>query len=335
MISARTTLTRHILEQQQLHPGATGELSTLLSQLAFAAKVVANELRRAALGDLLGYTGDTNVQGERVKKLDVFANDVFTNALAYGELVCSVVSEETEGATQLHRHCAGRSYSVLIDPIDGSSNTDVNGILGTIFSIHRRPDDRDFDDEKDLLLKGTEQIAAGYVMYGASVILVYTAGNGVNAFTLEPNIGEFLLSHSDIRIPKRGNAYSVNLGGYRSWTRPVQRYVDHLAEEDKATKRPYKLRYAASMVADLHRILLEGGIFLYPGDRKKPEGKLRLMYEANPVSMILEQAGGKATNGEIPIMEIQPHALHQRTPFIFGSSDDVDEFLSFVRAGDE
>ncbi len=329
LISAKKTLTRHILEQQQKFPGATGELSTVLSQISFAAKVVANELRRAALGDLLGYTGDTNVQGEKVKKLDIFAHEVFTNALEYGELVCSIVSEESEGITQLHRDCKGRKYSILMDPVDGSSNTDINGVLGTIFSIHRRPEDRDFDEEKDLLLPGNKQVAAGYVMYGSSTILVYSAGETVDGFTLEPNIGEFLLSHENIKMPNRHHTYSINSGSYHSWERGVQKYINHLAVEDKATKRPYSLRYAASMVADLHRILLEGGIFLYPGTKSKPQGKLRLMYEANPVSFLIERAGGKSIDGKNRIMDIEPNHIHQRTPLIFGTVEDVDEFLSF------
>lgn len=326
------TLTRFIMERQELHPEATGEFSILLSQIATAAKIVANEMRRAALVDILGLTGETNVQGESVKKLDEFANNVFLDVMEYSKLVCEIVSEEMEGVARLSRSCKGRKYSLLVDPLDGSSNIDINGAVGTIFSIHRRRNEMmDETPDEDLLQKGSAQVAGGYVMYGPSTILVYTTGEGVHGFTLDPGVGEFVLSHENIRMPTRGKTYAINVGNRSNWFASTLRFIDYLCDADASSGRPYSLRYVGSLVADFHRILLEGGIYIYPEDKKKPDGKLRLLYECAPLAFLAEQAGGRASTGTEPILDIQPKELHQRTPLYIGSPDDVALAERFIR----
>jgi fructose-1,6-bisphosphatase I len=334
MYSMSMTLTRFIMERQAQHPEATGEFSVLLSQIATAAKIIASEMRRAGLVGILGLTGETNVQGEAVRKLDEFANSVFLSVMEYSQLVCEIVSEEMEGAARLSRSCKGRKYSLLIDPLDGSSNIDINGTVGTIFSIHRRRDEMmDETPDEDLLQKGSAQVAAGYVMYGPSTILVYTSGDRVNGFTLDPGIGEFVLSHENIRMPARGKTYATNMGNRANWFPWTPRLVDYLSEADAPTGRPYSLRYVGSLVADFHRTLLEGGVYLYPGDKRKPNGKLRLLYECAPLAMVAEQAGGRASNGTERILDIQPTELHQRSPLIIGSAEDVALAERFVQEG--
>jgi fructose-1,6-bisphosphatase I len=332
MYDLSMTLTRFIMEQQAQHPGATGEFSILLTQIATAAKIVAHEIRRAGLVNILGLTGETNVQGEAVRKLDEFANKTFLDVMGYSKLVCEIISEEIEGVTRLSRSCKGRKYSLLVDPLDGSSNIDINGTVGTIFSIQRRRDEMlDETPLEDLLQKGSQQIAAGYVMYGPSTMLVYTSGEGVHGFTLDPGVGEFILSHENIKMPKRGKTFAINVGSRANWSSATRELIDYLCDTDEASSRPYSLRYVGSLVADFHRILLEGGIYMYPSDDKKPEGKLRLLYECAPLAMVAEQAGGKASNGREPILEIQPQELHQRAPLFIGSAEDVSLAERFAR----
>jgi fructose-1,6-bisphosphatase I len=321
------TLSRFIIEQQAAHPEATGEFSVLLTQIGLVGKMIAHDLRRAGLNKILGTTGETNVQGEIVKKLDQIANDTFVRVFEHSGLVCVLASEEMEKPLKMVHE--GAKYMLLVDPLDGSSNTDVNMPLGAIFSIRRSRTGQAVDDE--LLQKGTAQIAAGYVLYGASTMLVFTVGQGVHGFTLEPSIGEYLLSNENIRIPSRGKVYSVNEGNYHRWPAGTQRYLDYLKVQDKSTGRPYSGRYSGCLVADVHRILLGGGIYLYPGEKDKPEGKLRLMYEGNPLAMVVEQAGGKATTGTMPILDVEPKALHQRIPLIIGSAEDVSLAEDYVQ----
>ena len=317
------TLTRHIYMEQRAHSSATGKLSSLLAQVGFAAKMVAREIGEAGLGNILGKTGGVNVQGEEVKKLDQFANDAFIQAIGHSGLVCTLISEEMEKPLHFAENCADGKYILVIDPVDGSSNIDVNGSIGSIFSFYKKLEGHEHGTDRELLRKGTEQIAAGYVLYGPGTILVYTCGNGVHGFTLHPGIGEFLLSHENIRIPAKGQTYSVNEGNYNRWQPETKQTIDYLREEDRKTGRPYTARYVGALVADFHRTLLEGGLYLYPGNANQPEGKLRLLYEASPLAFIVEQAGGRASTGKKRILDIQPTRLHQRVPLIIGSSDDV------------
>ena len=321
------TLSRFIIEQQAAHPEATGEFSVLLTQIGLVGKMIAHDLRRAGLNKILGTTGETNIQGEVVKKLDQIANDTFVRVFEHSGLVCVLASEEMEKPLKMVHE--GAKYMLLVDPLDGSSNTDVNMPLGAIFSIRRSRTGQAVEDE--LLQKGTEQIAAGYVLYGASTMLVFTVGQGVHGFTLEPSIGEYLLSNENIRIPSKGKVYSVNEGNYHRWPSGTQKYLDSLKMQDKATGRPYSGRYSGCLVADVHRILLGGGIYLYPGENDKPEGKLRLMYEGNPLAMVVEQAGGKATTGTMRILDVEPKALHQRVPLIIGSAEDVSQAEAYIQ----
>lgn len=318
------TLSRFIIRQQAASRGATGEFSSLLTQIGLVGKLIAQDLRRAALINVLGSTGDTNVQGEVVKKLDEIANDTFIKAFRQGGLVCALASEEMDSSIPLSENRAGR-YMLLFDPLDGSSNTDVNMPLGAIFSVLKWSEPGRLPTDNDLLRRGTEQVAAGYLLYGSSTMLVYTTGQGVHAFTLEPSIGEYLLSHEKIHVPARGTVYAVNEGNYHKWSQGTQKYVDSLKVRDKTTGRPYSGRYSGCLVADVHRILFSGGIYLYPGEMDKPEGKLRLLYEANPLAMVVEQAGGMASTGSMRILDVEPKKLHQRVPLIIGSADDVRE----------
>lgn len=319
------TLSRYIIEQQAGHREATGEFSLLLTQIGLVGKLIARDLRRAGLLNILGTTGETNVQGESVKKLDQLANDMFLQTFEHSGLVSMLASEEMEQPLPLSQHWPKGKYMLLFDPLDGSSNTDVNMPLGAIFSVLKHNGAGAPTVEAQLLRKGTEQVTAGYLLYGASTMLVFTVGQGVHGFTLEPSIGEYLLSHERLRIPPRGKVYAVNEGNYHKWPAGTQQYVDRLKMADKTTGRPYSGRYSGCLVADVHRMLLSGGIYLYPGEKDKPEGKLRLLYEANPLALVVEQAGGKATTGTVRILDVQPSALHQRVPLLIGSPEDVDE----------
>ena len=324
MRTTDTTLTRFLIERQAQRPGEDREFTMLLVQIATAAKVIANQTRRAGLAGITGMTGEVNVQGEAVKKLDQFANSVFLELMEDSRLVCQVVSEEMEEALAVGGSCAGRRYSVLVDPLDGSSNADINGVVGTIFSIHRRHDEAaEEPSEEEVLRKGSQQVAAGYVMYGPSTMLVYSSGHGVHGFTLDPGLGEFILSHEEVRMPARGGTYAINHGNRAHWLPSTERFIDYLCEVDDSTGRPYSQRWVGSLTADFHRILLEGGLYLYPGDQKRPNGKLRLLYECIPLALLAEQAGGSASSGRERILDIQPTQVHQRVPLIIGSREDV------------
>lgn len=325
------TIERHIIEGERAHPGATGDFSSLLRDLTLAFKVIYREVSKAGLVNILGLAGKTNVHGEEVKKLDAFADEVIYRAMDHGGHLCVMASEENEDVLQIPDGYPTGKYVLLYDPLDGSSNIDALVTIGTIFSIYRRITPSGKGTMQDCLQPGYKQIAAGYCIYGSSTMLVYTTGDGTHGFTYDPSIGEFLLSHENIRIPKRGKIYSVNEGNYRWWHDGVKKFIKYVQEEDKATKRPYSARYIGSMVADVHRTLLYGGIFLYPGDTRNPEGKLRLMYEANPVSFIVEQAGGRSSNGHSRILDIRPTTLHQRTPLFVGSEEDVSIAEEFVQ----
>ncbi len=326
------TLARHIIEQEKMHPEATGELSKLLSDLSLAAKVISREVNKAGLVDILGFTGDNNVHGEKVKKLDIYSHDMLIRAMDHGGHLCVMASEEEENIIHIPKQFKIGKYVLLFDPLDGSSNIDANISIGTIFSIYRRISPEGTPGTlEDCLQQGLKQVAAGYVVYGSSTILVYTTGEGVHGFTLDPSFGEFLLSHQNITIPKKSRIYSINEGNYLYWHPGLKKYIKYLQEEDPSTGRPYSSRYIGSMVADIHRNLLYGGIFMYPADSRNPNGKLRLMYECNPMAFIVENAGGRATDGKKRILEIQPEKLHQRVPIFIGSEEDVlkvEEFMA-------
>lgn len=325
------TLGQFIIEKQADFPYAKGELSRLLRDLGIASKIVNREVNKAGLAEILGETGDTNVQGEKVKKLDVFANDQFIAALKAGGEVCAIASEENEEIIPIDSEISKNAkYVVAIDPLDGSSNIDVNVSVGTIFSIYRRVTLNGPGTIEDFMQRGSEQVAAGYVIYGSSCMMVYTTGKGVNGFTLDPSIGEFCLSHPNMKTKQTANVYSINEGNYLHFPDGVKKYIKYCQEEDKATNRPYSSRYIGSGVADIHRNLITGGIYIYPTTTKSPSGKLRLLYECNPLAFIVEQAGGKATDGKVRIMDKDLKELHQRTPLFLGSSDMVDTAMEFM-----
>ncbi|RMD89111.1 MAG: class 1 fructose-bisphosphatase [Calditrichaeota bacterium] len=331
MLPKLVTIERHIMETQRKFPEATGEFSALLYDIAFAAKIINREVSKAGLVNILGLTGDVNVQGEQVQKLDAFADTVIYRALDHTGRVCVMASEEREDIIPIPERFPCGKYVLLYDPLDGSSNIDANVSIGTIFSIYRKISGGERGTREDCLQKGTQQVAAGYVIYGSSTMLVFTTGNGVHGFTFDPSVGEFLLSHENIQIPKRGKIYSVNEGYYERWDEGMKNYIRYLKQLDKETNRPYSSRYIGSLVADFHRNLLYGGIFMYPADSKNPKGKLRLMYEANPLAFIVQQAGGYASDGYQSILEIQPESIHQRTPLFIGSYEDVKEAEAFVQ----
>ncbi len=317
------TIESHFLQQQKLYPEVNAEVTDLLNDVAFASKLVRREVVRAGLGDILGLAGTTNVQGEEVKKLDLFANEQIINAIGQHGRFAIMGSEENDSIIIPPKNETG-NYALLFDPLDGSSNIDVNVSVGTIFSIYRlKGDDPGKASLDDCLQNGAEQVASGYVIYGSSVVLVYTTGHGVHGFTYDPTIGEFLLSHPNILTPESGKYYSINEGSWAQLNDGTKRYIDYLKEEDPATGRPYSTRYIGSLVADFHRNLLTGGVFVYPATKKHKNGKLRLMYEANPLAFICEQAGGRATDGSRRILDIKPEELHQRTPLYIGSVKDV------------
>ena len=318
------TLGQFIIEKQADFPYAKGELSRLLRDIGIASKIVNREVNKAGLMDILGSAGNTNIQVENQQKLDVYANEQFIAALRSGGECCIVASEENEDIIRIDSAVSGSArYIVAIDPLDGSSNIDVNVPVGTIFSIYRRVSADGPATLADVLQRGTEQVAAGYVIYGSSTMLVYTTGNGVNGFTLDPSIGEFCLSHPNMRIPRAGTIYSINEGNYVHFPKGVKQYIKYCQVEDKETRRPYTSRYIGSMVADLHRNLIKGGIFIYPPTASAPSGKLRLVYECNPMAFVIEQAGGRASNGHQRILELEASELHQRVPIFVGSADMV------------
>jgi fructose-1,6-bisphosphatase I len=325
------SLNRFIIEKQASHPTATGEFSILLSQIGLVGKLIAQDLRRAGLINILGATGETNVQGETVKKLDQIANDTFVRVFQYSGLVCALASEEMDKPVALPENWPHGKYMLLFDPLDGSSNTDVNMPLGAVFSVLRHKNADRLPGEAELIRKGTEQVAAGYLLYGSSTMLVFTVGQGVHGFTLDPGIGEYFLSHEDMRVPNKGKVYAANEGNYLKWAPGMRKYFDYIKGQDKATGRPYSARYSGCLVADLHRILIGGGLYLYPAEVDKPEGKLRLLYEANPLALVVEQAGGKASTGTTRILDIEPKLLHQRVPLIIGSADEVSLAENYIQ----
>ncbi len=311
-----TTLDRFLSQCQQRHGLATGELTRVLGQVAMVGKIISGSLRRAPLEGLLGLTGETNVQGEEVKKLDELGNDLFVRCFEYVDLIAALVSEELEEPLVLSSRDRPGKYIVLIDPVDGSSNLDIDGVVGSIFSVRTLSG----TVEESILRPGTEQIAAGYMIYGPSTQFVYTAGEGVHSFVLDERIGEFVLDQSGLRLPEKGAIFSCNLGNYDKWSAPARNFVDRLMS---GREHPYSLRYTGALVADLHQILQRGGIYIYPEDRQRAAGKLRLLYECAPVAMLVEEAGGAATTGKRRVMEIQPDTIHQRVPFAVGSLAEI------------
>ena len=327
------TLERHILEEQRTHRDATGEFTRLFQQLALAGKIIASRVNQAGLAGVLGVTGEVNVQGERVQKLDVFANNALIHSLECGGQVCLMASEEVDDPIPIPTGYPRGRYVLMFDPLDGSSNIDVNISIGTIFSVHRRVTAESAEPTlADCLQPGSRQVAAGYIIYGSSTMFVYTTGERVHGFTLDPSVGEFFLSHPNLRLPERGSIYSVNEGNESKWDDKVRDWVRWLKTPDKAQGRPYSSRYIGTLVADFHRTLLKGGVFAYPADRKNPDGKLRLLYEASPLAFIARAAGGAASTGRTPILDVVPTELHQRVPLYIGSRLDVEDAIR--RIGD-
>ncbi|WP_020405812.1 class 1 fructose-bisphosphatase [Hahella ganghwensis] len=327
------TLGEFIIDRQHEYPDASGELTSLFSSIRLAAKILHREINKAGLADITGAAGDENVQGEQQQKLDVYANERFKNALAQRGVVCGIASEEEEQFVKFEetKNLDGK-YVVLIDPLDGSSNIDVNVSVGTIFSVYRRVSPQGSHvTEEDFLQPGNKQVAAGYVIYGSSTMLVYSTGNGVNGFTYDPTIGVFCLSHPNLQIPEDGTIYSINEGNYVHFPEGVKKYIKYCQEEDDATSRPYTSRYIGSLVSDFHRNLIKGGIYLYPTSSRYPQGKLRLLYECNPMAFLIEQAGGRAiADPGQRILDIEPKKLHQRCPLFVGSPKMVDKLEKFV-----
>ncbi|BAY33974.1 fructose-1,6-bisphosphatase [Nostoc carneum NIES-2107] len=324
-----TTLSRHVLQQCQSFAAEAQDLSALMNRIALAGKLIARHMSHAGLMEgVLGFTGDVNVQGESVKKMDVYANDVFIAVFKQSGLVCRLASEEMDKPYYIPENCPIGRYTLLYDPIDGSSNTDINLSLGSIFSIRRQEGDDTDGKALDLLSNGRNQIAAGYILYGPSTMLVYTIGKGVHSFTLDPSLGEFILTEENIRIPNHGAVYSVNEGNFWQWEESYREYIRYVHRTEG-----YTARYSGAMVSDIHRVLIQGGVFLYPGTIQKPEGKLRLLYETAPLAYLIEQAGGRATTGLVDILDVVPKKLHQRTPLIIGSREDVAKVESFIQNG--
>ncbi|EGQ7943459.1 class 1 fructose-bisphosphatase [Vibrio cholerae] len=326
------TLGEFIVEKQHDFPHASGELSSLLASIRLAAKIVNREINKAGLADIIGASGNDNIQGEEQQKLDLYANEKFKAALEARDQVCGVASEEEDEAVAFSKELnKNAKYVVLMDPLDGSSNIDVNVSVGTIFSIYRRVSPVGTPPtQEDFLQPGNKQVAAGYVIYGSSTMLVYTTGNGVNGFTYDPSLGTFYLSHENMRIPENGKIYSINEGNYIRFPTGVKKYIKFCQENVPEEGRPYTSRYIGSLVADFHRNLLKGGIYLYPSTQSHPNGKLRLLYECNPMAFLIEQAGGLASDGACRIMDIKPTELHQRVPFFVGSKNMVHKVETFL-----
>jgi fructose-1,6-bisphosphatase I len=334
-MSKVTTLNEFILESQAAHSFATGELTRLLNDIAVASKIVSRDVRRAGLVDhILGAQGNTNVQGEEQQKLDVVADEQFIKAFEYGGEVCGIASEENDDFVAFQSETSKNGkYVVLFDPLDGSSNIDVNVSIGTIFSIYKRVstigEEATFED---MIQMGNQQVAAGYVLYGSSTMLVYTTGDGVNGFTLDPSIGEFCLSHPNMKMPEKGRLYAMNEGNINICEEGLRDYIAYCQSSENDYQAPYSGRYIGSLVADFHRNMIKGGIYIYPETTTAPEGRLRLLYECNPLAFIAEQAGGLATTGRKRIMDIQPQQLHERVPFYIGSKNMVEKVMSCIAA---
>lgn len=328
------TLEQFIIEQEKSIPIAAGAFTRLIRDISIAAKIVNREINKAGLVDIIGDAGAVNVQGEAQQKLDIMADNELIRALSRGGECCLVGSEEQEVVMPIKNSGGLRGdYIVLFDPLDGSSNIEVNVSVGTIFSIYRMPKDMTEPGLAAALRPGVEQVAAGYVIYGSSTMFVYTTGNGVNGFTLDPSVGEFLLSHPNIKTPRQGSIYSINEGYYNAFEEGLKQYIKWIQTPDNASNRPYTSRYIGSFISDFHRNLLKGGIYMYPATKKNPQGKLRLLYEVNPTAFIAEQAGGLATDGKNRVLEIAPDSLHQRTPLFIGSADMVERAGRFLHSG--
>lgn len=324
-----TTLSRHVLQQLQSFSSEAQDLSALMNRIALAGKLTARRLSRAGLmADVLGFAGGENVQGESVKKMDVFANEVFISVFKQSGLVCRLASEEMEKPYYIPENCPIGRYTLVYDPIDGSSNIDANLNVGSIFAIRQQEGNDESGEALDLLQGGHKQLAAGYILYGPSTVLVYSIGRGVHAFTLDPSLGEFILWQENIQVPHHGAVYSANEGNFWQWEDSIRDYIRYVHRHEG-----YTGRYSGALVGDFHRILLQGGVFLYPGTVKKPEGKLRLLYESAPLAYLIEQAGGRASTGTQNIMDVVPEKLHQRTPLIIGSQEDVALVESFIQEG--
>lgn len=324
-----TTLSRHVLQQLQSFSADAQDLSALMNRIALAGKLIARHMSRAGLMEnVLGFTGEVNVQGESVKKMDIYANDVFISVFKQSGLVCRLASEEMEKPYYIPENCPIGRYTLLYDPIDGSSNIDININVGSIFSIRQQEGNDEDGSALDLLQNGHKQIAAGYILYGPSTMLVYSIGRGVHSFTLDPSLGEFILSNENIQIPQHGPVYSVNEGNFWQWEESIRNYIRYVHRHEG-----YTARYGGALVGDFHRILFQGGVFLYPGTQKKPDGKLRLLYEAAPLAYLAQQAGGRASTGMQEIMDVVPKKLHERVPLIIGSKEDVALVESFITEG--
>jgi fructose-1,6-bisphosphatase I len=313
------TLHRFLVQRQQAHHDASGELTKVIDQLGVVAKIISSYMRRAALEGLLGLTGEINVQGEKVKKLDKLGNAIFVESFEYVDIIGALVSEELDEPMVLASGEKRGKYVVLVDPIDGSSNLDVDCVIGSIFSIRNLTG----SIEESILNEGIRQVAAGYIMYGTSTLLVYTAGDGLHSFVLDEQIGEFVLDHDNLHMPERGKILSANFGNYPKWKAPVREFIDSMTVKER---HGYSLRYSGALVADLHQILHKGGIYFYPEDDKRPNGKLRLLYECAPLAMVAEQAGGGATTGRERVLDIRPESVHQRTPFAIGTAYEVEAY---------
>ena len=325
------TLNRFIVEQERLYPEATGTFTNLVTDIALAGKVISYHVNKAGIVNILGKLGTKNVFGETQEKLDVFASELLMRTLVHGGNLCAMASEEADGLIPIPDDYPKGKYVCCFDPLDGSSNIDVGVSIGTIFSIFRRvTPDGGAGTLEDLLQPGCKQVCAGYVIYGSSTMLVFSTGNGVHGFTFDPSFGEFVLSNENIKIPTKGKFYSINEGNTLKWDEPIRRYIEWAKQDDASQSLPYSGRYIGSLVADFHRNLLRGGIFLYPGNKTNPSGKLRLMYEANALAYIVEQAGGSATDGINRILDIQPKVLHQQVPLTIGSKEDVEIFGEFM-----
>lgn len=331
-VSRFITLDNFITKQENFHPGASGEFTSFMHDLTFAVRLISREVRRAGINDIIGLTDEINVHGEQVKKLDMIANEIIIKSMNHTGKLAVMASEENEELIQIPEKYPKGKYILVFDPLDGSSNIDVNVTIGTIFGLYRKISTEGVDGTKeDVLQKGYKQIGAGYALYGSSTVFVYTTGNGVNAFTFDPTVGEFILSYEGITIPERGKYYSVNEGNTYKWPIEFKKYITYLKEKSDDGFRPYSARYIGTGVADIHRTLLYGGIFAYPADSTAPNGKLRLVYECNPLAMLVEQAGGKATNGKGErILDLQPENIHERSPLFLGSKFDVEECEAFL-----